>query len=95
MIFDREEQRGIILELLSSVTIPGKALDAMYEFKQQVLKGTIQEEKKDELQPKSNKARKTPDEQPSSKPRRSRRVSHASEVSQIREDGGQGKQEAP
>lgn len=41
MVFDTEKQKTIILELLNSVTIPGKALDDLYEFKQQVMAGEI------------------------------------------------------
>jgi hypothetical protein len=44
MLFDTEEQRQIILELLNGVTIPGKALDIMYAFKQQVIAGIVEEE---------------------------------------------------
>jgi hypothetical protein len=50
MIFDTEKQKQIILELLDSVTIPGKALDELYQFKHDVLAGEIkpkdEEEKK-------------------------------------------------
>jgi len=44
MIFDTEKERTIILELLNSVTIPGKSLDELYGFKQQILQGTVKEE---------------------------------------------------
>ena len=46
MVFDKEEQRKIILELLDSVTIPGKAIDVLFGFKQEVIAGEV---KKDEL----------------------------------------------
>lgn len=50
MIFDNEEQKQIILELLGAVTIPGKALDKLYQFKQEVIAGEIKNhsEKKSE-----------------------------------------------
>ncbi len=41
MIFDREEQREIILKLLDAVSFQGNVLDKMYEFKQEVSKGTV------------------------------------------------------
>ncbi len=41
MVFDREEQREIILKLLGAISFQGNALDKMYEFKQQVLTGSI------------------------------------------------------
>lgn len=41
MTFDKEEQRKIILELLDSVNIPGKAIDVLFAFKQQVIAGEI------------------------------------------------------
>jgi hypothetical protein len=41
MVFDKEEQRKIILELLDSVTIPGKAMDVLFAFKQQVIAGEV------------------------------------------------------
>ena len=47
MIFDTEKQKKIILELLDSVTIPGKALDELYKFKQEVLMGTIAQPKEE------------------------------------------------
>ena len=48
MIFDTEKQRKIILELLDSITIPGKSLDTIYEFKQQVLAGKVEDKKNPE-----------------------------------------------
>ena len=51
MIFDTEKQRKIILELLDSITIPGKALDILYEFKQQVCKAEILKDKQDPKNP--------------------------------------------
>lgn len=36
MVFDNEGQRAIILELLDAVTVSGKSLDALFEFKTQV-----------------------------------------------------------
>ena len=41
MVFDTEKQKAIILELLNSVTISGKSLDELYEFKQQVVAGEV------------------------------------------------------
>lgn len=41
MVFDTEKQRQIILELLSVSSIPGKALELLYQFKQEVLQGTL------------------------------------------------------
>ena len=46
MVFDTEKQRQIILELLSVSSIPGKALEIMYQFKQDVIQGTIAQPKK-------------------------------------------------
>jgi len=41
MVFDKEEQRKIILEILDNVTIPGKSLDVLFAFKQEVLQGSF------------------------------------------------------
>jgi len=47
MTFDNEEQKRIVLELLDSVTVPGKLLDQIYHFKQEVLIARVEEEKKE------------------------------------------------
>jgi hypothetical protein len=36
MILDNEEQRTILLELLTVVNIPGKVLETLYELKQAI-----------------------------------------------------------
>lgn len=50
MVFDKEEQRKIILELLDSVTIPGKAVDVLFAFKQEVIAGEVKKVKPKEAE---------------------------------------------
>lgn len=49
MVFDKEEQRKIILELLDSVNIPGKARHILYAFEQEVLAGEVKKEESKEV----------------------------------------------
>jgi hypothetical protein len=44
MILDNKKQQEIILQLLDAVTIPGKALDDLYQFKLEVLRAHINED---------------------------------------------------
>jgi len=44
MILDSERQRKLLLDLLTAVTIPGTALDEVFNLKRQILQAKIQEE---------------------------------------------------
>lgn len=41
MVFDTEQQRQIILEMLDNLTFPGKIMDTLCGFKQEVIAGEI------------------------------------------------------
>lgn len=41
MQIDKEEHREILLQMLKASTIPGNALDAVYEVKQALLEATV------------------------------------------------------
>jgi hypothetical protein len=41
MIFDTDQQKQLILEMLKAVQFPGTALDAIYQLKQDVLKADV------------------------------------------------------
>ena len=41
MTLDSEEQKKMLLEILSSIQIPGSAIDQIYKLKQDILKAEI------------------------------------------------------
>ena len=48
MIFDTEQQKQLVLDLINSASVPGAALEAMYALKQAAIKGIISTVKVDE-----------------------------------------------
>lgn len=46
MTFDTENQRSIVLQLIAVSSIPGKALDELYEFKKAVESAEVKEKVK-------------------------------------------------
>lgn len=48
MIFDTEQQKQLVLDLVNSATVPGAMIETMYRLKQAVIAGEISTIKTDE-----------------------------------------------
>jgi hypothetical protein len=50
MTLDSEEQRALLLDLLSASTVPGRAIDLAYELKQAIIKAHLEPEADENLE---------------------------------------------